>query len=273
MASKKRLCFVIGPIGKHESAERMHADTLLRHIIKPTFSTHFKNFQVERADQISRPGMIDSQVITHLIEADLVIADLTTRNANAFYELGIRHLLQKPVIHLYRRGDEIPADIAPYRAIEFNYVDKFEIRDAKIALRKHVTEAISLHFVVENPVTRSAGFMRLNTLKLNSQEPKKKKRAAPKPTPIFFPGPELRISNTSHVFWSKFRGEHIATWIAQEKGYVPREVVLWRGKLPLGDTTKDFVRDRANALDRDARKWSGKPNKPEEPPSTGWESG
>src|ERR1039458_4311818 len=109
MASKKRLCFVIGPIGKHESAERVHADRLLRYIIKPTFSTHFKNFQVERADQISRPGMIDSQVISRLIEADLVIADLTTRNANAFYELGIRHLLQMPVIHLYRRGDEIPA--------------------------------------------------------------------------------------------------------------------------------------------------------------------
>ena len=64
------------------------------------------------------------QVITHLIESELVVADITTRNANAFYELGIRHMLQKPIIHMFRRGDHIPADIAPYRAVEFAYSDK-----------------------------------------------------------------------------------------------------------------------------------------------------
>lgn len=156
-----KFCFVIGPIGAHKSEERTHANKLLKLIIKPTFATHFKSFKVQRADEIARPGMIDSQIITHLIEADLVIADLTTRNANAFYELGIRHMLQRPIIHMFRRGDPPPADVAPYRGIEFSYDGKWEIRDAKVALRKAVTEVIHPGFRIENPVTRSAGFLRM----------------------------------------------------------------------------------------------------------------
>jgi hypothetical protein len=159
--SDKKLCFVIGPIGGHRSPDREHADRLLKLIIRPTFSSHFKNFTIERADGIARPGMIDSQVITHLIESELVVADITTRNANAFYELGIRHMLQKPIIHMFRRGDHIPADIAPYRAVEFAYADKDEVRDAKVALRKAVSEVLKPGFQIDNPVTRSAGFTRM----------------------------------------------------------------------------------------------------------------
>ena len=75
--AQSKLCFVIGPIGSHASDDRIHADKLLKLIIKPTFRTHFKTFKVERADHIAQPGMIDSQVISRLIEADLVVADLT----------------------------------------------------------------------------------------------------------------------------------------------------------------------------------------------------
>jgi hypothetical protein len=39
--------------------------------------------------------MIDSQVITKVLDADLVIADLTLKNPNAFYELGLRHMAEK----------------------------------------------------------------------------------------------------------------------------------------------------------------------------------
>jgi hypothetical protein len=38
--------------------------------------------------------------VTLLLEADLVIADLTTNNANVYYELSLRHAIGKPVIHM-----------------------------------------------------------------------------------------------------------------------------------------------------------------------------
>ena len=85
-----KLCFVVGPIGADGSPERIHADWLLDGIIQPVMA-EYREFKIERADQMTQPGMIDAQVINALLNADLVIADLSTLNPNAFYEIGIRH--------------------------------------------------------------------------------------------------------------------------------------------------------------------------------------
>ena len=254
--SSKKLCFVIGPIGRHKSTERTHADTLLKKIIRPTFAKHFKEYKVERADQIARPGMIDSQVITSLIEADLVLADLTGRNANAFYELGIRHMLQKPVIHLYLRGDDIPADVAPYRAIEFAYEDKWEIRDAKIALRRTVSEIVLPNFYIENPVTRSTGFIRMQESKpARKGRAKLAKHKNPESDPL---APVL--DDAPGVIWKKKAGQWEARWYspedAQRRGYPIRSVALWAGtENDLSKTAKAFISDRANSLQNEFYRW------------------
>src|SRR4029077_4166673 len=90
-AAMPKTCFVVGPIGDAGSPTRGHADWLLDEIIQPVFAEHFKDFEVIRSDKIAQPGMIDSEVINHLLDADLVIADLTFQNPNVFYEMGIRH--------------------------------------------------------------------------------------------------------------------------------------------------------------------------------------
>lgn len=250
----QKLCFVVGPIGWHRSSERGHADTLLKKIIKPTFAKHFRTFKLERADHIARPGMIDSQVITHLIEADLVIADLTTRNANAFYELGIRHMLQKPVIHLYRRGDVVPADIAPYRAIEFDYENKEDVRDAKIALRKMIREVFLPHFIVENPVTRSAGFMLMR--EKEQHQTNKRGRSS-----IWrFGRPTASLHDAPGIVWTKKGDAFTATWMASRdvlrRGYPLKGLRIWSGiENDLSKTARLFITDRANSLQQDMLVW------------------
>src|SRR5712672_3484705 len=102
-----KLCFVIGPIGKPGSEPRVHADWLLNGIIKPVME-QFPNFTVKRADEDPRPGLIDAQMINDLLTADLVIADLSFLNPNAFYEIGIRHMAQKAIVHMQRDGEDIP---------------------------------------------------------------------------------------------------------------------------------------------------------------------
>jgi len=272
--ARPKLCFVIGPIGKHKSKQRKHADKLYKKIIRPTFSKHFKAFKVERADHISRPGMIDSQVITHLIDAHLVVADLTTRNANAFYELGIRHLLQKPVIHIYRRGEDIPADIAPYRAIEFTYDTDLDIREAKIALRKAVREVLLPGFYVENPVTRCAGFIRMEkekerklrkarrprktTVKLrrgrpaeittHSGRPAKVKIARVQKPPHIEDAPGVAWYITREGWMAEWRASHAAV----RRGFSPKALRIWCGpKSELTKFVKAYISDRANTLRND----------------------
>jgi hypothetical protein len=160
-ANPERLCFVIGPIGDEGTETRLHADWVLQGIIQPIFKKHFNEYQVERADQIVAPGSINSQVINRLLDAPLVIADMSFHNANAFYELAIRHMVQLPTIHMIRVGDKIPFDVAPYRAIPFSYASPDALEQAKRDLKSAVEHVIAPNFVVDNPVTHARGVVEL----------------------------------------------------------------------------------------------------------------
>ncbi|MDW9488223.1 hypothetical protein GYB73_08695 [Sinorhizobium meliloti] len=154
---KKKLCFVVGPIGADDSEARIHADWLFEEIVTPVLGEHFNDFFTTRADKISSPGMIDTQVIDALLNADLVIADLTTLNPNAFYEIGIRHAIQKPIIHMHLEGERIPFDIAAFRSVKFSLKTPSAIRAARTALADSIRQAIAPGHKVENPVTFSRG--------------------------------------------------------------------------------------------------------------------
>jgi hypothetical protein len=151
--SQKR-CFVIGPIGEPGSPERVHADWVLHGIIEPAIPA----FIVERADQIAAPGMITTQVLDKLVSADLVIADLSGRNANAFYELAIRHHTGLPTIHIIREGEVIPFDVGQHRAIQFSLDSYAALSAAQKALKNSIEAALKPDFVPENPSTHAATF-------------------------------------------------------------------------------------------------------------------
>lgn len=63
-----------------------------RLLVKPVVEA--KGLKCIRADEINHSGSIDVQMYRELLQADLVIADLSTLNANAIYELGVRHALR-----------------------------------------------------------------------------------------------------------------------------------------------------------------------------------
>jgi hypothetical protein len=155
-----KLCFVIGPIGKPNSEPRVHADWLLYNIIKPVMA-HFPNFRVKRADEDPRPGLIDAQMINDLLTADLVIADLSFLNPNAFYEIGIRHMAQKPIVHMQRDSEDIPFDLSLYRAVKFSLLQYQQQEEAKSALHKSIEAVLAEHYEVENPVTNARGKIHL----------------------------------------------------------------------------------------------------------------
>ena len=109
-----------------------------------------------RADQITQPGVITTQVFTHLWNDDLVIADLTGGNPNVFYELAIRHVMGKPTVHLIRKGDAIPFDLKDFRTINIDTEDKYELvaklDTYRAEIANHVREAVSEGSEPSNPV-------------------------------------------------------------------------------------------------------------------------
>jgi hypothetical protein len=162
--SDKKLCFVIGPIGDQATPERCHADWLFAGIIKPVFAEHFRDeFEVPvRADQIVAPGSINTQVITRLFEVPLVIADLSHHNANAFYELAIRHMVRLPTIHVIHKDWKLPFDVSGFRAIYFSRDDYADLEKARASLKSTVEEVMRPGFEVENPITHARGVINLD---------------------------------------------------------------------------------------------------------------
>jgi hypothetical protein len=159
-SGKRRTCFVIGPIGKDMTPTRDAADWLLQGIIKPVLEADEFGFRVHRADE-GEPGMITPQIIAAVMESDLVIADLREANANAFYELAIRHMEELPAIHMIHVDQSPPFDLKDYRAIPFSVVRPAELERAKAELAKQVRMVFAPGYKVTNPITHARGHRKL----------------------------------------------------------------------------------------------------------------
>ncbi len=121
MPAAKKKCFVVCPLGEVGSPTRRRSDQVLRFIIEPAAAEC--GYQTTRSDLMPQPGLITNQIIEHVLNDDLVIADLTDRNPNVFYELALRHAVRKPFIQIVQAGEDLPFDIAHTRTIAFNHCD------------------------------------------------------------------------------------------------------------------------------------------------------
>ncbi len=137
--TKKKKCFIIAPIGEEGSDTRNRSDKVLKHIIRPAVKEC--NYEPIRADKIAEPGIITSQVIQRLLNDDLVIADLTEKNPNVYYELAVRHAVNKPFVQIIEEGESISFDIAGMRTISVNHHDLDSADNCKQELIKQI------HFV------------------------------------------------------------------------------------------------------------------------------
>ena len=92
----RKICFVVMGFGKKMDYRRskvIDLNIIYEKVIKNLFKD-LKDYELIRADEISSSEIIDVSMYSLLLKADLVIADITTMNANAIYELGIRHALK-----------------------------------------------------------------------------------------------------------------------------------------------------------------------------------
>jgi hypothetical protein len=153
MTANEKICFVISPIGEADSETRKRSDQVLRHVIRPAATSC--GYKAVRADEIDKPGMITSQVIQHVVNDALVVADLTERNPNVFYELAIRHALRKPLVQIIRKGEAIPFDVAGTRTIYVDHKDLDSVESAKNEIVEQIKALEKDASDIETPISVS----------------------------------------------------------------------------------------------------------------------
>lgn len=110
-------CFVLMPFGDTRDLQAVYRDH-----VKPVLERC--GLRCERADDIYDVTGVMQSVWEGINKARIVVADLTERNANVFYELGIAHTLGKPVIMLAQSIDSVPFDLRHLRCIVYSYTPR-----------------------------------------------------------------------------------------------------------------------------------------------------
>jgi hypothetical protein len=91
-----------------------------------------------RGDESYFASDIFSQMLRLIVSSNLVIANLNGRNPNVLYELGIAQALDKPVILISRKPEELPIDIKSKRFLIYRDLDEL-----RVALKNELIKALT----------------------------------------------------------------------------------------------------------------------------------
>jgi len=134
-----KTCFIISRIGGEGTPERGKADEKLEHFFKPVLNE--LGYTCLRADQEETPGSISRSIVERIINSEIVIADISDKNPNVFYEISIRNAVQKPLIIIRSSEQKPPFDIQDTRAIAVDMSQPKIWRPAMSKLKKQVESA------------------------------------------------------------------------------------------------------------------------------------
>ena len=114
----KGMCFVIMPISDPDGYNKGHFESVYRDIFVPAIKK--AEYTPHRVDEDASSGLIQAKIIENLMNAPMAICDLSTRNPNVLFELGLRQAYDKPVVLVQEIGTERIFDINGISCIDYD---------------------------------------------------------------------------------------------------------------------------------------------------------
>ncbi len=169
-----RKCFVIMPFSTTASCTEEEWSWIFDNLFKSAVEGAGLDYECRRS--VATRGNIVASILQELDDAYVVLADLTDRNANVFYELGVRHSLRDRTILVAQRTSDIPFDLQAYAY----HVYDWKTDEGRVALTTKVTQLLAdIDANPERPDNPVSDFLR-----------KSPKPARPEP-PIHLTGEEV----------------------------------------------------------------------------------
>lgn len=155
--SQQKRCFVIMGFGiktDYATGRTLNLDKSYRLLIKPVVEE--RGFVCTRADEIRHSGAIDLPMYQELLNADVVIADLSTGNPNVFYQLGLRHALRpSSTLIIAENNLAYPFDLGHVSIIPYEHlgdsIDYSEVLRFQQVLGKILDAVLNSH-EIDSPV-------------------------------------------------------------------------------------------------------------------------
>lgn len=113
-------------------------------------------YEVRRADDVASNQSILKDIVQSIVSSDLIVADLTSPNANVYYELGLAHAFGKPVILLTQDISGLPFDLKSYRVITYD-THFIQMSRAHEQLARIAKEALAGNMAFGSPISDFLG--------------------------------------------------------------------------------------------------------------------
>lgn len=186
-------CFVVMGFGKktdYQSGRVLDLDKSYKNIIKP--AAQAAGYECVRADEIPHAGNINVPMYQQLLSADVVVADVSTYNPNAFYELGVRHALRpRTTITIAEDKLVFPFDIGQIAIRKYHHMGEGIDYDEVERMKADLTEAIRT-VGAQSSATDSPVYTFLQNLRPPVLAEKEAARAAAAPAPVPADQPTVR---------------------------------------------------------------------------------
>ena len=142
----KKTCFVVMGFGTktdYTKPKTFNLDKSYRNIIKPAALA--ADLECVRADEIVHAGNINVPMYERLLNADVVVADVSTYNCNAFYELGVRHALRPyTTIIISEDGMTFPFDVGQIAIRKYHHLGEGIDYDEVERMKQELSEAMKI---------------------------------------------------------------------------------------------------------------------------------
>ncbi len=163
----KAVCCIIAPVGDPGTPVRQRADAVFEQIFSPAADRC--GYSAWRADRSALPGRIPDEVLRHLYDDPIVIADLTGNNGSVAYELAIRDFYRKPTVVVVDEGQGIPFYQSQVRVISISHLTGEATKRSVAALSESIGEAVHAAVVADSPFAEA---VRLCDTRLSGAEAK-----------------------------------------------------------------------------------------------------
>jgi O-acetyl-ADP-ribose deacetylase (regulator of RNase III) len=138
-------CFVIMPYGEKTAdggTRVINFDHVYDAMIVPAVQG-FHGLQCIRCDRIDEAGLVHKQMLNQIFDARVALVDISTLNANVFYELGVRHALcRSATVLIKEEGTPSPFNIAGLKTVSYSIATPEATADAVAKIRAYVDSAL-----------------------------------------------------------------------------------------------------------------------------------